>query len=122
MQSALRLLSDIRWSILGFVLAAIGAFLSMGLNGLALYWLASPVLNLFFPPLDDWDQAVVWPFIIMVGLLWSPFFLLAGIATRSLNKRGTTPARRRAAYVLVLWLGAVAVNAILLLLNPTLWS
>ena len=59
MRLLMRVVLDIWPSLLAALFSAIGAFLSMGLLGLVLYYLVSPVLNGWFPPLASWDQSLV---------------------------------------------------------------
>ena len=109
---------DLKWSIAGFVLAAIGSFLSLGLQGLALYGLVSPALNLIYPPLDRWDQSTVWPLIVGAGLIWSLSFLPAGLLDRRLKARGIRRGGRVLAYLGMLWLGALLAWLLILIANP----
>ena len=111
---------DLKWSIVGLLLAAIGAFLSLGVQGLALYGLVSPVLNLIYPPLESWDQSIVWPLIVGAGLLWSLSFLPAGLLDRSLKARGTRRRWRVLAYLGVLWVGGLLAWLLVLITNPVL--
>ena len=60
-----------------------------------------------YPPLTAWRPDTVWPLIVGAGIVWSLSFLPAGILDHALAARGVPPGRRKMAYVLVLWLGAV---------------
>ena len=55
--------------------------------------------------------------IVGAGIVWSLSFLPAGILDHALAARGVAAGRRRLAYVLVLWAGAVI--AWLFLIEPT---
>lgn len=121
MRAFLRLLVDIWPSIVAALLAAVGAILSMGLLGLVLYHLVSPVLNLAFPPLSAWDQSLVWPVVLAMPLPWSPSFILAGVVNRQMMRRGWTRRRRIALYVAIVWLAALASWWGMLVANPPLW-
>lgn len=120
MRSLWRWMVDLKWSFAGMALAMLFAFLSLGLQGLVLYWLASPVLNLFFPPLETWDPSGVWPLIVAAGFLWSPSFVAAGALTSWLRGRGLRRALRVLAYLFVLWVGSVLAWLVLLLTNRVL--
>ncbi len=119
--SAWQVVRALAGSILATLAAALGAFLSMGMLGLLLYAIVSPVLGLGFPALDAWDQTAVWPLTIAVALLWAPAFLVAGGVTLALQRRGWRRRARVAVYVGVLWLAALLSWAGLLLLNPEVW-
>ena len=118
MKAILSGIVDLKWSIGAFLLAAFGAFLSLGLQGLALQVLVSPVLNLMFPPLDRWDPSAVWPLIIAAGLVWSISFVPAGLLDRRLKRRGTRRRWRVLAYLAVLWCGALLAWLLVLATNP----
>lgn len=121
MRAALRRLADIRLSIAATFLAAIGAFLSMGVLGLALYAPVSPALGLAFPPLEDWDQSLVWPVLIAAPLLWSLAFVPAGLVNRRLKRAGWRRARRILVYAALLWLAAFLSWCLVLALNESVW-
>lgn len=115
----LRYCLSIRKSILGFVLAFGLTFVSMGFLSFGLYAVVSPVLGLFYPPLDSWTGDWVWPVLVGVGLLWSFTFLPAGILDRTLEGRGWSKTVRRAVYAGVLWLSALAIWMLMLHANIT---
>lgn len=121
MSPVLRFLTDLWPSALLLLVAAVGAFLSMGLLGLALYYPVSPLLNVWFPPLEAWDQSQVWPVIIAMPIVWAPAFLIAGIVNRQTKLRGWSRRARIALYIGILWLAALAAWLVLLPANPTLW-
>lgn len=122
MRSVLAFLGDIWPSIAATILAALGSFLSLGMLGLVLYYVVSPALNLAFPPLDAWDQTVVWPVIIAAPLVWSPVFVPAGILNRHLSRSGWTRPRRIVVYAAIIWLAAVASWWLILSVNPDVWQ
>ena len=121
MSPIFRFLVDLWPSFVIALLAMVGAFLSMGMLGLALYYLVSPVLNVWFPPLDVWDQSLVWPVIIAMPILWAPAFIVAGIVNRQTKLRGWSRRARIALYLGIIWLAALLAWLILLPANPTLW-
>lgn len=121
MSPVLRLLTDLWPSALLSLVAVAGAFLSMGMLGLVLYYLVSPLLNVWFPPLEAWDQSQVWPVIIAMPIVWAPAFLIAGIVNRQTKRRGWSRRARIALYFGILWLAALVAWLVLLPANPTLW-
>lgn len=114
--------ADIWPSIVATVLAAVGGFVSLGTLGLVLYGAASPVLIRLFPPLDAWDQSLVWPLLIAVPIVWSPVFVVAGLLNRRWRFAGWRRALRIAAYVVLVWSAAVASWSALLSLNRDVWT
>ncbi|MEJ8311380.1 hypothetical protein [Agrobacterium larrymoorei] len=122
MSSALRYVADIWISLLAAVLVAVGAFLSMGLLGLLVYHLVSPVLAFRYPPLASWDQSLVWPLIIVMPVLWAPSFIIAGIANRHMRLRGSRPLTHGFLYIGILFVSAVLAWWVLLNANPTVWQ
>ncbi len=107
MRALLRGLVAMKGSLLAFLVTLGLAFLSFGYVSLALYVVVSPVLTLVFPPLDQWRGPWVWPVLVGVAILWSFSFIPAGILDLRLAARGVSAARRRLAYLAVLWLGAL---------------
>ena len=101
-------------SVIAALIAAAWGLLSMGFMGIALYYLAAPALWPFFGDFEDWRGDDVWPAMIAAGMLWSCSFLVAGWLNRRLVRANWSNGRRRAVYVLVLWLGAVAVWLLML--------
>jgi len=77
----------------------------MGFLGALLYY---PVSFLFtkYPTLNDWTGDWVWPATIVVGILWSIGFLLAGIVYHFLKKWITSTLLLRVLYIAILWLWA----------------
>jgi hypothetical protein len=104
-------------SLAGFILALASSFLSLGTSGLALYGVAFPVIERFYPPMAQWHGPWVWPVLVGVTILWAPSFLVAGATSQYLNSRNWTPGRRRLAYAAVLWAGAVIAWLVVLQLN-----
>lgn len=82
-------------------------YLSMGMLGLLLYYLAYPLYYPFFGNINDWHGEEVWPAAVVVGMAWPFSFLLARNVQRRLASRGAGTAARRLAYVGVVWLSAV---------------
>ncbi|WP_378184755.1 hypothetical protein ACE939_08290 [Aquimarina sp. W85] len=95
-----------KFSIIGFIIIFILGFLSMGALGAVLYY---PVSFLFssYPTLNDWTGDWVWPAVIMVGILWSIGFLLAGFLWHYQKRWLKSIQLLRLQYVLVLWLWSV---------------
>ena len=112
--TVLRYVWSLKWSLLAAIVALALAFLSFGLLGYVLYYLAYPVVGTIFPPLSSWRPDAVWPLIVAAGILWSLSFLPAGVVDRALSGRGASSSRRRLSYVLILWIGAVAAWTFLL--------
>jgi hypothetical protein len=115
--AALRYIWSLKWSLAGCVAALLGSFLSLGLLGYVLYYLAYPVVGFAYPPLTTWRPDAVWPLIVAAGIVWSPSFLVAGVIDRALLVRATSPARRLISYLFVLWVGAVAAWSFLIATN-----
>ena len=105
--AALHYLWSLKWSVAAAIAAVGLSFLSLGLLGYVLYYAAYPIVALAYPPLTDWRPDTVWPLIVGAGIVWSLSFLPAGILDHALAARGVAVGRRRLAYVLVLWAGAV---------------
>jgi hypothetical protein len=104
----LHYLWSIKWSLAGFAAAILASFLSLGMLGYVLYYLAYPIVGLAYPPLTAWRPDAVWPLIVGAGIVWSLSFLPAGVLDHALAARGTSSARRKISYLLILWIGAVA--------------
>jgi hypothetical protein len=103
-----RYIWSLKWSLVAVAGAILASFLSLGMLGYVLYYLAYPVVGLAYPPLTAWRAAAVWPLIIGAGVAWSLSFLPAGVIDHALAARGISPGRRRISYLLVLWIGAIA--------------
>lgn len=103
-----------RWSVGGFVLMPVLTILSFGYVSLALYYPVSPVLDRVFPPLAAWHGPWVWPVLLMVGMAFAPAFLIAGAVDVPLARAGHRNAVRHAAYLPILWLGALLAWALVL--------
>ncbi len=86
----------------------LASFLSLGMLGYVLYYLAYPIVGVVYPPLSAWRPDTVWPLIFGAGIVWSISFVPAGILDRALSVRGVSPAYRTICYLAVLWVGAVA--------------
>lgn len=114
-------LRDIWPSILATVMVASSGFMTMGMLGLLQYYMVSPALNWGFPPLEAWDQSVVWPVLIVAPMVWSPAFLLAGLLNRRLKLGGWGRWPRVLAYLAVLWVAALAAWWLVLVLNERVW-
>lgn len=82
------------------------SFLSLGINGYLLYWLAWPLLWPWYPSDKDWHGDWVWAAVVGIGMVWSLLFLVAGYLNQLLLEHGTAPWLRRVLYFAILWLGA----------------
>ena len=103
-----RYIWSLKWSLAAVAGAILASFLSLGMLGYVLYYLAYPVVGLAYPPLSTWRPDAVWPLIIGAGIAWSLSFLPAGVIDHALAARSISLARRRLSYLIVLWIGAVA--------------
>ena len=115
--AVLRYFWSIKWSLAGIAAAILGSFLSLGMLGYALYYLAYPIIGFVYPPLSAWRPDAVWPLIVGAGIAWSLSFLPAGVIDHALAVRGTTSVRRKISYVLILWVGAVAAWSFMIATN-----
>jgi hypothetical protein len=89
------------------LLLAMLGLLSMGALDAALYYPVALALPAAYPNINDIHGDWVWPTLIVVGMLWSLGFLLAGALNHALEKRRMDRTLRRLAYVLVLWAWAL---------------
>ena len=90
----------------------------MGALGFALFYPVYPLLVPFFGTPDEWPTGDwLWPSVIVAGMAWSLSFLAAGLLNRRLERAGWQASYRKAAYVVVLWLGAALIWCIILLAN-----
>ena len=105
-----------KWSLVAFAAALALGFLGMGALGAALYYACYPVLGPFYGNLNNWHGDWVWSATIWAGILWSLTFLIAG----GLNLYFTPyapPLLRGIGYVLVLWIGAALIWALILAIS-----
>lgn len=100
---------EIKRSILAFAVALVLNFLSLGMLGLALYYLLYPLLAPFYGNPNDWHGDWVWPVVLLAGMAWPFSFLGAGLLNRHLEQAGWPALYRKVIYVAVLWLGALLV-------------
>jgi hypothetical protein len=105
-------------SAIAFVVTLALGLLSMGLLGAALYYAVLLALPRSFPHIDSIGGDWVWPAVILVGMLWSVAFLIAGWLHSRLIARGMATGSRRTIYVIVLWLWAYALWAIAIFSRP----
>lgn len=117
MKVVLHYLSATKWSIVAFVGFELVNAVSLGMLGMALYGVTFFVLDLMFPPLDDWGPNG-WPLLLAVGATWPLSFLVAGPAVLEAKRRGWGPRRSRVLYLLILWLGALISWMVWMALNP----
>ena len=115
--AVLRYLWSLKWSVVACVVAVVLSFLSFGMLGYVLYYMAYPIVGFVYPPLTAWRPDTVWPLIVGAGIVWSLSFLPAGALNHALAARGAPSGRRGMAYVVVLWVGAVAAWLFLIATN-----
>jgi hypothetical protein len=115
--AVLRYLWSLKWSLTGGVAVGLLGFLSFGVLGYFLYYLAYPVVGVVYPPMPRWRPDAVWGLLVGAGILWALSFPVAGVIDHALLVRGTSGARRGLCYLLVLWLGAVAAWSFLIATN-----
>lgn len=113
----LRYIWSLKWSLVGCAAAVLASFLSLGMLGYVLYYLAYPIVVFVYPPLTTWRGDAVWPLIIGAGIVWSLSFLVAGVVDHALAGHGVSAARRKIAYLVILWIGAVAAWLFLIATN-----
>lgn len=95
-----------RFSMIACILCLVLSLLSMGLLGGALFLIAAPMLELFFPQMStdlnkisgDW----VWPTMIGMPLLWSFGWLIAGRAYLHVDALDWTNLTKKTGYVVIL--------------------
>jgi len=95
-----------QFSSIAFILSIVLSLLSMGLLGAALFFIAAPMLDLFFSQMShdlntisgDW----VWPAMIAMPLLWSIAWLIAGRSYLYLDKLDWTNLTKKTAYIVIL--------------------
>jgi hypothetical protein len=92
-------------SVILFTVFLFIAVASMGLTGLAVYYVAAPILTLFYPPYSMWKGDWVWLVTMISGPIWVFGFLIAGYI--ELKFRAFPYLIRRFLYVLELWIWAV---------------
>lgn len=94
-----------KFSSIAFITTLALGLISMGALGAVLYY---PVSFLFpsYPSFNDWHGDWVWPAMIMVGMIWSIGFILAGITWHYLYKLIRSKLILRIIYIIILWLWA----------------
>ncbi len=106
--TVLRYIWSLKWSLLAAAGTMLASFLTLGMLGYVLYYVAFPVVGMVYPPLSAWKPDTVWPLIVAAGMVWSLAFLPAGMVDHALGARGVAAGYRKLSYAGVLWLGAVA--------------
>ena len=95
-----------RFSLLGFILCIVLSLLSMGLLGTALFFVAAPTLEIFFPQMSSDLNTIsgnwVWPTMIGMPLLWSVGWLMAGRAYLHVDALDWTNMTKKTGYVVIL--------------------
>lgn len=107
-------------STIAFLVAFGLAFLSLGMTGIALFVLVTPALNVLFGlniPMDHTgidqlkDKAMagdaMWPTIILVSILWSFGFLIAGFIKHKTSLSVLPKFLKNFAYLVILWAWAL---------------
>jgi len=96
---------NIKFSAIAFVLSVVFGLFSMGFLGLGLYY---TVFFLFrsYPPLSEWHGDWVWPALILVGMMWSLGFVIAGIAWHYLSNSIQSTLLLKIIYGIILWIWA----------------
>lgn len=117
LKSMLAYLGAIKWSLLACVLFMVVGFGSLGMLGMALYGVSFPVIELFYPALEQWDGPWVWPVLVGVGLLWPLSFLVAGPVALALRQHDWAAWQRRLVYTGILWVGAITSWLVVLAVN-----
>lgn len=108
--TVMKTLMAIKGSVIAGVAVAVLGLLSMGLLGLALYYLTYPAHYLLLGHIDGWEGTdLFWPTIIWTGMLWSACFPAAGVIDGRLQRAGAGTVPRVLAYLAVLWLGAALI-------------
>ena len=110
-----------RFSSFGFLIAVALAFLGMGITGFGLFFLVTPGLNFILGlklPMDHTgiDQLkgiafgpdALWPTVILVSILWSCGFLIAGLLKNTTRMSLLPPTFKNGIYILILWFWALA--------------
>jgi len=85
-----------RFSIIAFAIALILGLMSLGMEGLGIYYAVEFALPV---SIDSIQGDAVWPSVILAGMAWAPAFLLAGWICQRINNKllvWTT-------YILILW-------------------
>jgi len=113
----LRYIWSLKWSLAGVAAAMLASFLSLGMLGYVLYYLAYPIVGFVYPPMSTWRADAVWPLIVGAGIVWSFSFVPAGILNRALAVRGVSSSYRTIYYLVVLWIGDVAAWLFLIATN-----
>ncbi len=112
--------ASMKRSTIAFFVALGLAFLSLGMTGIALFFLVTPALNALFGlniPMDHTgiDQLkgtgvsgdAMWPTIILVSILWSFGFLIAGFLKHKTRVSKLPKFLKNFVYLSTLWLWAL---------------
>ena len=95
-----------RFSSIAFIICIVLSLLSMGLLGGVLFFIAAPMLDLFFPQMStdlntisgDW----VWPTMIGMPFLWSVGWLIAGRYYLHVEAHDWTILTKKVGYIVIL--------------------
>ncbi|MGK0270420.1 MAG: hypothetical protein ACI88H_001066 [Cocleimonas sp.] len=103
-----------QFSLIAFIISIVVSLLSIGFLGIGLFYVASPVLTLFFPSisnnLNTWHGDWIWPAMIGIPIVWSFGFLIAGRMYLHLESLDWTHLTVKTSYIVIL-----------LFLNILLW-
>lgn len=117
LRAAWAFLVSIKYSALAALAAAALGLLGMGVMGLGLYYATSFAMPSTYPNLDTAHGDWIWPALIVIGMVWSAAFLVAGWLNRNLASKGLQMWWRRIIYAAVLWLWAFVLWAVTLSAN-----
>ena len=103
-----------RFSLISFIITLALGLLSMGFLGIGLYYLVSPILNLYFPPIDSLHGDWAWPAMIISGMVWSFAYPIAGWVYLHLTRFDWTRMTKVLAYIFILLLWDLILWALIL--------
>ncbi|MEI9918232.1 MAG: hypothetical protein WDO14_05450 [Bacteroidota bacterium] len=93
-----------KFSIIAFVIALILGLMSLGAQGIGIYYAVGFALPL---SIDTIHGDAVWPSMIFAGMAWSPAFLIAGWICQRIYSKSKWSIW--AIYILILWCWAYVV-------------
>jgi hypothetical protein len=85
-----------KFSVIAFVIALILGLISLGAEGLGIYYAVGFALPV---SIETIQGDAVWPSIILAGMVWSPAFLFAGWICQRINNKVLL----WITYLLILW-------------------
>lgn len=93
-----------KFSVIAFVVALILGLMSLGAEGLSIYYVVGFALPV---SIDSIQGDAAWPSMILAGMAWSPSFLLAGWICQRLKTQSRFITW--SVYVMILWAWAYLV-------------